>query len=196
MFSDFTKEVDKDNIAFITWNCLDKSMNTMTEVGFKSFQQLITEALSDDTIKGIIITSGKVDFSGGMDLSTLEALKRNSGSSPASKIFEFIMKGHTLLRKIELGTIDNTSKGKPVAFAGGGICVGIGTEIGLACHRRFFSSSKGSKIGLPEILVGLFPGLGGTTRVPRMMGLMGASSVLIEGKLFAGDKAKSIGLVD
>ena len=196
MFSDFTKEVDKDNIAFITWNCLDKSMNTMTEDGFKSFQQLITEALSDETIKGIIITSGKVDFSGGMDLSTLEALKRNSGSNPASKIFEFIMEGHTLLRKIELGKIDDSSKAKPVAFAGGGVCAGIGTEIGLACHRRFFSSSKGSKIGLPEILVGLFPGLGGTTRVPRMMGLMGASSVLLEGKLFASDKAKSIGLVD
>ncbi|MDC3076402.1 enoyl-CoA hydratase/isomerase family protein, partial [Paracoccaceae bacterium] len=196
MLSDFTKEIDKDNIAVITWNCLDKSMNTMTENGFKSFRELITEALSNETIKGIIITSGKVDFSGGMDLSTLEALKRNSGSNPASKIFEFIMEGHALLRKIELGKIDDTSKGKPVAFAGGGVCAGIGTEIGLACHRRFFSSSKGSKIGLPEILVGLFPGLGGTTRVPRMMGLMGASSVLLEGRLFASDKAKSIGLVD
>ena len=196
MCSDFTKEVDKDNIAVITWNCLDKSMNTMTEDGLRSFQQLVTEALSEEKIKGIIITSGKVDFSGGMDLSTLEALKRNSGSDPASKIFEYIMEAHGLLRKIELGKIDNTSKSKPVAFAGSGICAGIGTEIGLACHRRFFSSSRSSKIGLPEILVGLFPGLGGTTRIPRMMGLMGASSVLLEGKLFTSDRAKSIGLVD
>ena len=196
MCSDFTKKIDKDNIAVITWNCLDKSMNTMTEGGLRSFQQLVTEALSEEKIKGIIITSGKVDFSGGMDLSTLEALKRNSGSDPASKIFEYIMEGHSLLRKIELGKMDDTSKSKPVAFAGGGICAGIGTEIGLACHRRFFSSSKRSKIGLPEILVGLFPGLGGTTRIPRMMGLMGASSVLLEGKLFTSEKAKSIGLVD
>ena len=196
MRSDFTKKIDKDNIAVITWNCLDKSMNTMTEGGLRSFQQLVTEALSEEKIKGIIITSGKVDFSGGMDLSTLEALKRNSGSDPASKIFEYIMEGHSLLRKIELGKMDDTSKSKPVAFAGGGICAGIGTEIGLACHRRFFSSSKRSKIGLPEILVGLFPGLGGTTRIPRMMGLMGASSVLLEGKLFTSEKAKSIGLVD
>ena len=196
MCSDFTKKIDKDNIAVITWNCLDKSMNTMTEGGLRSFQKLVTEALSEEKIKGIIITSGKVDFSGGMDLSTLEALKRNSGSDPASKIFEYIMEGHSLLRKIELGKMDDTSKSKPVAFAGGGICAGIGTEIGLACHRRFFSSSKRSKIGLPEILVGLFPGLGGTTRIPRMMGLMGASSVLLEGKLFTSEKAKSIGLVD
>ena len=196
MCSDFTKKIDKDNIAVITWNCLDKSMNTMTEGGLRSFEQLVTEALSEEKIKGIIITSGKVDFSGGMDLSTLEALKRNSGSDPASKIFEYIMEGHSLLRKIELGKMDDTSKIKPVAFAGGGICAGIGTEIGLACHRRFFSSSKRSKIGLPEILVGLFPGLGGTTRIPRMMGLMGASSVLLEGKLFTSEKAKSIGLVD
>ena len=196
MYSDFTIEVDKDNIAVITWDCRDKSMNTMTKEGLKRFKQLVTDALSKQEIKGIVITSGKVDFSGGMDLSTLEALKRNSGSDPAPKIFEYIMEGHSLLRKIELGKIDDTSKSKPVAFAGGGICAGIGTEIGLACHRRFFSSSKGSKIGLPEILVGLFPGLGGTTRVPRMMGLMGASSVLLEGKLFASNKAKSIGLID
>ncbi len=196
MCSDFTKEVDKDNIAVITWNCLDKSMNTMTEGGLRSFQTLVTEALSEEKIKGIIIASGKDDFSGGMDLSTLEALKRNSGSDPASKIFEYIMEAHGLLRKIELGKMDDNSQSKPVAFAGGGICAGIGTEIGLACHRRFFSSSKRSKIGLPEILVGLFPGLGGTTRISRMMGLMGASSVLLEGKLFTSEKAKSIGLVD
>ena len=109
MCSDFTKEVDKDNIAVITWNCLDKSMNTMTEDGLRSFQQLVTEALSEEKIKGIIITSGKVDFSGGMDLSTLEALKRNSGSDPASKIFQYIMEAHGLLRKIELGKFDDTS---------------------------------------------------------------------------------------
>ena len=90
MSSDFTIEVDKDNIAVITWDCLDKSMNTMTEKGLRSFQQLVTDALSKKEIKGIVITSGKVDFSGGMDLSTLEALKRNSGSDPASKIFEYI----------------------------------------------------------------------------------------------------------
>ena len=132
MSSDFTKEVDKDNIAVITWNCLDKSMNTMTEDGLRSFQKLVTEALSEEKIKGIIITSGKVDFSGGMDLSTLEALKRNSGSDPASKIFQYIMEAHGLLRKIELGKIDDTLKSKPVAFAASGICAGIGTEIGLA----------------------------------------------------------------
>ena len=116
MVSDFTKELDKDNIAVITWNCLDKSMNTMTEDGLRSFQKLVMEALSEEKIKGIIITSGKVDFSGGMDLSTLEALKRNSGSDPASKIFDYIMEAHGLLRKIELGRIDDTSKSKPVAM--------------------------------------------------------------------------------
>ena len=127
MCSDFTKEVDKDNIAVITWDCPNKSMNTMTEEGLKSFRQLVTDALSKEEIKGIVITSGKVDFSGGMDLSTLEALKRNAGPEPASKIFEYIMEGHSLLRKIELGKINDTSKSKPVAFAGSGICAGIGT---------------------------------------------------------------------
>ena len=57
MCSDFTKEVDKDNIAVITWNCLDKSMNTMTEDGLRSFQKLVTEALAEDRIKGIVTVS-------------------------------------------------------------------------------------------------------------------------------------------
>ena len=87
MCSDFTKEVDKDNIAVITWNCLDKSMNTMTEEGLRTFQKLVTEALSEEKIRGIIITSGKDDFSGGMDLSTLEALNEIPGLTQRLRSF-------------------------------------------------------------------------------------------------------------
>ena len=193
--TDFVKSIEED-IAIIRWDCKDKSMNTMTIDGMETFSQLVLEALGDSAIKGIIITSRKKDFSGGMDLSTLESLKRNTGDNPASKIFDFIMRGHDLLRKIELGKLNEQDDPKPVVWAGSGVSAGIGTEIGLACHKRFLSSSSDSRVGLPEILVGLFPGLGGTTRVPRMIGLMGASSVLLEGKLFPANQAKSIGIVD
>ncbi len=193
--TDFTKIIE-DDIAIIKWDCKEKSMNTMSIEGMKTFGGLVIDALENKSIKGIIITSGKKDFSGGMDLSTLESLKHNSGENPAAGIFDFIMQGHQLLRKIELGKINKDDSPKPVVWAVSGVSAGIGTEIGLACHRRIVSSSSYTRIGLPEILVGLFPGLGGTTRVPRMIGLMGASSVLLEGKLFPADKARTIGIVD
>jgi 3-hydroxyacyl-CoA dehydrogenase/enoyl-CoA hydratase/3-hydroxybutyryl-CoA epimerase len=74
--------------------------------------------------------------------------------------------------------------------------MGIGTEIGLACHRRIAADRPGAKIGLPEILVGLFPGAGGTTRLVRMLGVMGAAPYLLEGKTPPPGKARSAGLVD
>ena len=94
------------------------------------------------------------------------------------------MNGHRILRKLERAGLDpKTNKGgKPVACAITGTCMGIGTEIALACHRRFMADDPKARIGLPEILVGIFPGGGGTTRYSRMVGAMAAAPVLLEGK--------------
>ena len=86
--------------------------------------------------------------------------------------------------------------GKPVAWAAPGLSAGIGTEIGLACHRRFMADTPKARIGLPEILVGLFPGAGGTTRVSRMLGVMAAAPILLEGKMLPPKAAKAAGLID
>jgi 3-hydroxyacyl-CoA dehydrogenase/enoyl-CoA hydratase/3-hydroxybutyryl-CoA epimerase len=105
---------------------------------------------------------------------------------------------HRLLRKIERAGMDpKTLKGaKPVACALPGLSAGIGTEIALACHRRFIADTAGAKIGLPEILIGIFPGAGGTTRLVRMMGPMAAAPLLLEGKMLAPAAAKAAGVVD
>jgi 3-hydroxyacyl-CoA dehydrogenase/enoyl-CoA hydratase/3-hydroxybutyryl-CoA epimerase len=108
------------------------------------------------------------------------------------------MNGHRILRKLERAGMDpKTNKGgKPVACAIPGTCAGIGTEIALACHRRFMADDPKAKIGLPEILVGIFPGGGGTTRYSRMVGAMAAAPVLLEGKMLDPKKAKGASLVD
>jgi 3-hydroxyacyl-CoA dehydrogenase / enoyl-CoA hydratase / 3-hydroxybutyryl-CoA epimerase len=136
-------------------------------------------------VKGIVITSGKDSFAGGMDLNVLASIRDEAGDDPAAALFDFIMEGHRILRKIERAGMDpKTLKGgKPVACAIPGTCAGIGTEIALACHRRFMADNPKARIGLPEILVGLFPGAGGTTRYSRMVGAMAASPVLLEGKM-------------
>ncbi len=196
--TDFTYDLHEDGVAVITWDVPGKSMNVLSREAFATFEDLLDKALADDAAKGIVITSGKDTFAGGMDLNTLATIKSEGGDNPAPALFDFIMNGHRILRKIErAGMEPKTNKGgKPVACAIPGFCAGIGTEIALACHRRFMADTPKGKIGLPEILVGLFPGAGGTTRYSRMVGAMNAAPVLLEGRMLDAKKAKSAQLID
>ncbi|AHM05871.1 Enoyl-CoA hydratase [isoleucine degradation] / 3-hydroxyacyl-CoA dehydrogenase [Roseibacterium elongatum DSM 19469] len=196
--TDFTMQIDADGVAIVTWDVPGKSMNVLSREAFATVETLIDDALADDAVKGIVITSGKDSFAGGMDLNTLATIRQESGDDPAKGLFDFTMNGHRILRKLERAGMDpKTNKGgKPIACAIPGTCAGIGTEIALACHRRFMADNPKAKIGLPEILVGIFPGGGGTTRYSRMVGTMAAAPVLLEGRMLDPKKAKSAQLVD
>ncbi len=196
--SDFTYDVDSDGVATITWDCKDKSMNIMSFQGFDDLDGLVQTALNDDNVKGVIITSGKDSFAAGMDLNVLARLKEESGDNPAQGLFDGLMHMHAILRKIERAGMDpKTNKGgKPIACAMQGTGMGIGFEIPLACHRIFAADNPKAKIGLPEIMVGIFPGAGGTTRLIRKLGAMAASPFLLEGKTVAPAKAAQAGLID
>ena len=196
--SDFIFSKDKDNIISITWDVKDKSMNLLTLSGMESLESCINQALADADAQGIIIGSAKKDFSGGFDLNILNSMRDESSKSFSKVAFDTIMRLHSILRKLELGGRDKKANKKalPVVWASEGISAGIGTEIALACHRRIISNTSRSKIGLPEIKVGLFPFGGGTTRIMRMLGAMSASPILLEGKMFSASEAKSIGIVD
>ena len=194
--ADFKLEKHDDGVAVLTWDAAGKSMNVMTREAFEQVDGMIDDVLSDDAVKGLVITSGKKDFAGGMDLNVLAKIREEAGDDPARALFDFTMDGHRIMRKLERAGLDDKNKGgKPVACAIPGTCAGIGTEIALACHRRFMADTK-AKIGLPEIMVGLFPGAGGTTRYSRMVGAMAASPVLLEGKMLDPKKAKGASLVD
>ncbi|MGR3662709.1 MAG: 3-hydroxyacyl-CoA dehydrogenase NAD-binding domain-containing protein [Paracoccaceae bacterium] len=196
--TDFTYNVDADGVAIITWDCPDKSMNVLNLDSVAELDTMIDKAHADQSVKGIVITSGKADFAGGMDLNIIAEMKQNAGDDPARGLFEGIMKFHALERKIERAGMDpKTNKGgKPTAAALPGTGLGIGLEIPLSCHRRFVANNPKAKIGLPEIKVGLFPGAGGTTRLTRMLGIMAASPFLLQGKLVDPKAAKAAGLVD
>ena len=196
--TDFTMTKDADGIATIVWDCPNKSINVMNMESMRQLDVFIENSLNDEAVKGIIITSGKKDFAAGMDLNVLAQMKDNSGKNQAKGVFEGIMMMHSALRKIERAGMDpKTNKGgKPIATVLTGTALGIGLELPLATHRIFALDNPKAKIGFPEILVGLFPGAGGTTRLVRKLGAMGASPYLLEGKLVAPEKAKSAGLID
>ncbi len=196
----FNYDVDADGVATITWDLPGANMNVMNGQGLEELNAAFDKAFADDAVKGVVLTSAKKDFAGGMDLNILgkaRAEAEASGGNPAEAMFSMVMDMHKLMRKIELAGMDFKTKkgGKPVAWASPGTAAGIGLELGLCCHRRFVADNPKAKIGLPEILVGIFPGAGGTTRLIRMLGVMGASPFLFEGKMMSPAKVKAAGVV-
>jgi 3-hydroxyacyl-CoA dehydrogenase/enoyl-CoA hydratase/3-hydroxybutyryl-CoA epimerase len=198
MNSDFSIVIDSQAIATITWNCEKKSMNVLSFDALETLEKLIDQVIEDKNIVACILTSGKKDFAAGMDLNVLAQLKESAGENPAEGVFNGVMKMHSVLRKIELaGMNPKTQKGgKPIVSVLPGTALGIGLEIPLSTHRIFSANNPKSKIGLPEILVGLFPGAGGTTRLVRKLGAMTASTYLLEGKTVTPGKAQTVGIID
>ena len=193
--TDFTYDLGADGVALITWDVPNKSMNVMSLEGFALLDSLIDKALADEAVKGVVITSGKKDFAGGMDLNVIAKMRDEDGPKG---LFEGVMRMHKILRKIERAGMDpKTLKGgKPIAAALPGTALGIGLELPLSTHRIFAAENPKAKIGLPEIMVGIFPGAGGTTRLARKMGAMMAAPFLLEGKLSSPAAAKSAGIID
>ncbi len=196
--TDFTYSLGDDGVAIITWDVTGKSMNVMSLAGFAELDGHIDTALADSAVKGVVITSAKKDFAGGMDLNVIARMREDAGAEPARGLFEGVMMMHGVLRKIERAGMDpKTLKGgKPIAAALPGTALGIGLELPLACHRIFAADNPKAKIGLPEIMIGIFPGAGGTTRLARKLGAMVAAPFLLEGKLSDPKSARNAGLID
>ncbi|MGB1034673.1 MAG: 3-hydroxyacyl-CoA dehydrogenase, partial [Primorskyibacter sp.] len=115
--TDFTISTDAEGIATIIWDVPGKSMNVLSFEALVQLDACVDQALADEAVVGIIITSGKADFAAGMDLNVLAEMKTMAGDNPALGLFEGTMKMHTILRKIERAGMDpKTNKGgKPVA---------------------------------------------------------------------------------
>ncbi len=193
----FTIETDADGIALVTWAMDGKSMNVIDASVMDDFGTLVDTVEKDDAIKGVVLTStGGAAFCAGADLTMLEGLltqfhaekDRDRDAAMERMWTEAARLGH-MLRRIETG-------GKPWVAALNGLALGGGFEIALACHARIAADNPKTKIGLPEVRVGLLPGAGGTQRLPRMIDTQAAMEMLLQGKLHGLDRAKALGLVD
>ncbi|MGY6633918.1 MAG: 3-hydroxyacyl-CoA dehydrogenase NAD-binding domain-containing protein [Alkalilacustris sp.] len=194
---EFHSETD-DGVAVIRWDVPGRSMNVMTRAGLVELADCVDRALADPAVRGLVVTSGKRDFAGGMDLEVLAGMRADAGDAPARAIHAAVAAIHALLRRLERASMDPRTRlgAKPVACALPGTTAGIGFELALACHRIFAADRPEARIGLPEIKVGLFPGGGGTTRLVRKLGLMAAAPFLLEGRMVAPAAARAAGLID
>jgi 3-hydroxyacyl-CoA dehydrogenase / enoyl-CoA hydratase / 3-hydroxybutyryl-CoA epimerase len=194
--TNFRFEIDADGIATATWDSPGRSMNVINLEVIDELSQIVETVASDEAIKGCVISSGKEAFSGGADLTMLqglgaeyERLARERGDEEAMRFFfEESRRLSLLYRRLE-------TCGKPFAAAVHGVCLGGAFELALACHHRVLSDADATRVGLPEIKVGLFPGAGGTQRVARLMPTGDALQMLFKGDQIRPLMARNMGLV-
>ncbi|MBZ9883856.1 enoyl-CoA hydratase/isomerase family protein [Mesorhizobium sp. CA10] len=194
-YTNFTLDVDADGIALITWDMPDRSMNVFTEEVMRELNAIVDHVAGDAAVKGAVITSGKDSFSGGADITMLQKMlatfaadKENDLEKATKALFDNAGYMTGLFRKIE-------TCGKPFVSAINGTCMGGAFEMSLACHGRIAADSDKVKMALPEVKIGIFPGAGGTQRVPRLTDQQQALQMLTTGQNLTPQKAKAMGLI-
>src|SRR5947207_714121 len=195
--ANFKLDVDADGIALIAWDMPGKSMNVIDMDVVAELESHVEKVAADAAIKGAVITSGKDTFGGGADLTMLEkqrtdyeaALKSKGQEAANTMVFDRSRRLSLIYRKLE-------TSGKPWVAALNGTAMGGCLEMALACHHRIAADNPKTRLGLPEIKVGLFPGAGGTQRIVRMMATADALQFLLKGDQIRLDRAKTMKLVD
>ncbi|QOT81938.1 enoyl-CoA hydratase-related protein [Cupriavidus basilensis] len=170
-------------IATLTWDVPGSPVNVKNRAAIFSFIEAVNDVVSDSTVKGIIVTSAKRDFISGGDLYELRAARTPEAAGA------LVADIGACLRRLE-------TSGKPVVAAINGSAIGGGLEVALACHHRIATDDNATRIGMPEVTLGLMPGSGGTQRLPRLIGIPRAASLLLDGKLLPVKEAHALGIVD
>lgn len=176
--------VGDDGIAILTINQVNNPTNLFSAEFINAYLEVAQQAIADETIAGVIVTSGRSMFMPGADLRELNTM----GGKPEKQLLS-MLEMHTAFREIE-------TAGKPFVAAINGTAMGGGLELCLACHHRIVLNNSKIKLGFPESKVGLLPGGGGTVKAPYLMGIQNALMYLLQGLEARPPKALKDGLVD
>jgi 3-hydroxyacyl-CoA dehydrogenase/enoyl-CoA hydratase/carnithine racemase len=179
----FSLTVENDGIGYVTINVVGEAMNTWTDATFKNFAELMDELEITPNIKGLIFISGKPDnFFAGANLNTMSKLDR---AEDVRQLLELFQGSFNRLNAFHF----------PTVAAINGYCLGGGLEFALACTGRIVKEGKSALLGLPECTVGLFPGGGGTQRLPRLIGYP-AIDLILKGRMIKATEAHKMLIVD
>ncbi|MCT8248522.1 fatty acid oxidation complex subunit alpha FadJ [Proteus faecis] len=180
----FQFSVRNDKVGVITIDVIGDKVNTLKAEFVQQFQDVLKQAQQHSGVKGLIITSGKKEsFIAGADISMIADCKTKEEASALAKA------GQDLFTQIENYPL-------PVVAAINGVCLGGGLELALACHGRICSDNSKTRLGLPEVQLGLLPGSGGTQRLPRLIGVTSALDMILTGRQVNAKRALKLGLVD
>jgi len=174
----------KDGILVLKFDTPNCSVNKLNLQVMEEVKANMEEVRNREEIVGVVLMSGKPGtFIVGADIDMIELCK------VAKDATDIAREGQQLLNMIE-------DFPKPVVVAINGICLGGGLEISLSCHYRIAVGNKNTFFSLPEVMLGILPGLGGTQRLPRLLMLYDALDFILTGRKVRAEKAKELGLVD
>lgn len=177
------KIVDRGEIALVEWDLPGEKVNKLSSPVMERLKEVLDE-LKDSKYKVAVMVSRKKNiFIAGADIEEIKNLKTKEEFLPK------LQSAHEIFNSLE---------DHPVTFIAAidGACLGGGCEMVLACDYRIGSDSSSTKIGLPEVQLGILPGFGGCVRLPRVVGLQASLDIILAGKSVPGKKAKKIGLID
>ena len=181
--ANFSAQRDDDGIVMVTIDQSNRKMNVIGDGFTDAFAAMTDSFINDESAKGLILTSAKDSFVVGADIDQLSRIET------AEQAFDLVEDLKGSLRKLE-------TSGKPVVAAMTGTALGGGLELALACHYRIAIDSPKTKLGLPEVKLGLLPGGGGTQRLPRLVGIQKALELMTQGIELRPKAALDIGLID
>jgi 3-hydroxyacyl-CoA dehydrogenase/enoyl-CoA hydratase/3-hydroxybutyryl-CoA epimerase len=181
----FTLTIDENNLAWLAIDVPGEKMNTLQSAFADEMEEIFVELESkQDKLSGMVVHSTKPDnFVAGADVRMLDAC------TSAEEAQGLATKGQQMFDKL-------ASMPFTTVAAINGPCLGGGLELALACDYRICSDADGTRLGLPEVQLGLLPGSGGTQRLPRLIGLLPSLDIILTGKQLRAAKAKKLGLVE
>jgi 3-hydroxyacyl-CoA dehydrogenase/enoyl-CoA hydratase/3-hydroxybutyryl-CoA epimerase len=180
-------DIDFEGVAWAEFNQTDASMNTFGAETIRELAEILTEAEAAESrgeIIGLVFVSGKDrSFVAGADIGEFEAL------ADEREVENAVAQVTALFDRVERMTV-------PVVAAIHGFCLGGGLEFAMACHYRIATREEGTRIGLPEVKLGIIPGLHGTARMLRLAGPLAGMEAMLTGRLMRPGAARAAGLVD
>lgn len=176
----------RGSVAILALDMPGRSMNVLNDASMMALDAAFTAAFADTDVTAIILTSRKPAFVAGADLTVMEGFAARNTTPEA--VLTWVSRLSAIFRRIETG-------GKPVVAAAPGTALGGGLELMLACHYRIAADDPRARFGLPEVGLGLLPGLGGTQRLPRLIGIVPALPLLLDNRPLNAEAAKAIGLL-
>ncbi|HTJ56333.1 MAG TPA: 3-hydroxyacyl-CoA dehydrogenase NAD-binding domain-containing protein [Devosiaceae bacterium] len=180
-------EVDVEGLGWLTIDTPKASVNTLPREAIAELETLVArfeELIATSELAGVILLSGKPSgFIAGADISEFDAM------ADYAILPEALRRTHTLFQRIENLKV-------PVVAAIHGFCLGGGLELALACHYRIAVNSDSTRLGFPEVNLGIFPGFGGSGRSIRQAGPIDAMQMMLTGRFVRASEARRMGLVD
>lgn len=215
-YQNWQVECDKDQIVWLRLDRANSEVNTINMEVLNELAEILTEISQQSNIIGVIITSAKTSgFIAGADVeqfdqiySKLNSQLREDESKPLDTSLDtesharqnlIHKKGNEILGLLDLGQqVFNqlAALAIPTVAMIQGFCLGGGCELALACRYRVAEDGSKTKIGLPEVLLGIHPGWGGSVRLPRLVGAINAMDLLLSGRAITAKAAAKIGLID